>query len=478
MKVNDLTLDSFEEYFSEISDMIFNYRNNLYHDPVIPSIEYSNLKTLLMEDIPYNEMEIKNILLDIKDKIIPNSTKVGHPLFLAWMNNSGCDAGTLGDILTTGLNQVPFMYKAGPALTVIEDLVVNWFCKLIGFNDNSGGALVSGGTTANLTSLLAAREIKGGSVMRKGLQDSGKLVLYMSEQGHTSIERAVGVLGIGADNIRKVSVDNNFKININDLEQNISNDIKKGFSPFCVVAQGGSASVGSVDPLDKISDICKKYNLWMHVDAAYGGAAILSDSKKDLFKGIDQADSVTIDPHKWFFIPPEAGLVLIKSRENLYNTFTKTSCRAYKGNYEEKNYLDYGVQTARTSRALKIWFAFKIYGLNKIKACIENNIVLADELKKLILKTQSWEILNPVDLSIICIRYLPENFTENDKINECQKLILVELEKSGKAFLSPVMIGDLTGIRICFANHRTTLEDVDILFSLLTSIAKKVEDYL
>jgi len=472
MNTENLTIENFENYFNDIAEIIFRYRDNLDQEPIIPSVGYSELYEAFNKELPYNGAAIEDLLTEVKEKIVPNSSKVGHPRFLAWMNNAGCDAGFLGDLINAGLNQNPFMYKAGPAATVIEDIVVQWMGKLFGYSGGFGGTLVSGGTTANLTALLVAREAKAGNTMIDGIGQGAKLLLYMSEQGHTTIERAIGILGIGTGNIRKIPTDDQFRMDVKALEIQIRNDLADNYQPFCVVAQGGSANVGSVDPIDPIAAICRKYDLWLHVDAAYGGAAILSQSKKYLFQGIEQADSITVDPHKWFYIPTEAGLVLIKDREKLYDTFTKTSCKAYKGNNTETNFLDYGLQLARTSRAIKVWFAFKTYGFEKIGKCVEQNIILANELKNRFANEPGWEILNPVSLSVVCLRYVPDSMTDTNRINDLQGVILKRLEESGKAFLTPVAINGKNGIRICFANHRTTLNDVDILHEALTSVVK------
>lgn len=470
MDYSNLDIENFNNYLELVTETIIEYRDNLHQEPLVPGLSYPDLKSKLHEDLPYIGTSIEDVLTDFKEKVIPNSSKIGHPRFLAWMNNAGSDAGVLGEFLSIGLNQIPFMYKAGPAATVIEDLVIKWFGKLFGLSGNFGGTLVSGGTTANLTSLLVARENTGGEIMTNGFTNAGNLVLYVSEQGHATIERAVGILGIGIKNIVKIATDNEFRINTQKLEEQIDKDISNGKKPFCIVAQGGSASVGAVDPIDELARICKIYNLWLHVDAAYGGAAILS-KKKNLLKGIELADSITVDPHKWFYIPTEAGMVLVKDKEKLFNTFTKTACKAYKGNLSEKNNLDYGIQLARTSRAFKIWFAFKTYGLKKIGICVDQNIELAIKLRDRIKSLENWEVLNPVSLSIICIRYIPKNITDNETISQLQGIILKEVELSGKAFLTPVSINNKSGIRICFANHRTTIEDVEILVSTLIEIA-------
>lgn len=474
MNTENLTIENFENYFNNVAEIIFKYRNDLDQEPIIPPVSYPELYEAFNKELPFKGTAIEELLTEVKDKIVPNSSKVGHPRFLAWMNNAGCDAGFLGDLINMGLNQNPFMYKAGPAATVIEDIVVQWMGELFGYSEGFGGTLVSGGTTANLTALLVARETKSSNTMIDGIGQGSKLLLYMSELGHNTIERAVGILGIGTANIRKIPTDALFKMDVEALEKQIRKDLAENYQPFCVVAQGGSASVGSVDPIDQVAAVCRKYNLWLHVDAAYGGAAILADSKNHLFHGIEQADSITVDPHKWFYIPTEAGLVLIKDKEKLRDTFTKTSCKAYKGNDTEINYLDYGLQLARTSRAIKVWFAFKTYGFDKIARCIEQNILLANELKNRFLNELNWEVLNPVELSVVCLRYNPESIIGKNAVDDLQGVILTRLEESGKAFLTPVTVNGKNGIRICFANHRTTLQDVEILYETLTLLAEKI----
>jgi len=303
MNTDSLTIENFEDYFRSISEIVFRYRDNLNQEPLLPSIGYSDLYQLLYEEMPYHGVAIEKLLIDVQDKIIPNSSKIGHPRFLAWMNNAGSDAGVLGDLINIGLNQVPFMYKAGPAATVIEDVVIQWMGQLFGYCGDFGGTFVSGGTTANLISLLVAREAKTDNTMVNGIAADTKLLLYVSEQGHATIERAIGILGIGTKNIRKIPTDSQFRMDIAALERQIEEDVSNHYQPFCIVAQGGSATVGAVDPIADIASICKRYNVWLHVDAAYGGAAMLVKEKRPLFQGIECADSITVDPHKWFYVP-------------------------------------------------------------------------------------------------------------------------------------------------------------------------------
>ncbi len=474
-KSSNLKIKDFDQYLYKICDLISEYQEGLINDPVVPQIDYNDLYGIIENKFPLEGTNIDQVLEDIKKTIIPNSSKVGHPRFLAWMNNSSSEAGVLGEILNIGLSQVPFTYKGGPAATVLEDIVIKWFGQMFGYKEYYGGTLVSGGTVANLTALAVARETKIYNSMKNGIQNLNKpLVLYMSEQGHISIERSVGILGIGINNIRKIPTDKSYRIQIDYLKKQIKKDIDEGFQPFCVIAQAGAANSGAIDPILEISKICKEFNLWLHVDAAYGGGVILTREGKDLLKGIENADSITTDPHKWFYMPVESGLVLVKNKDNLYKTFSGSSCKAYRGPLDEKNYLNYGIQIARMSRSLKIWFAFRVYGINRIGKSIEHNLFLAQEFKKKLESDKNWEILNPVNLSIICFRYKPDSNVSSQTLDEIQKRIIDKIEEEGKALLTPAVLQGKIGIRVCFANHRTTIDDIEILYETLNRIGKNI----
>jgi aromatic-L-amino-acid decarboxylase len=204
------------------------------------------------------------------------------------------------------------------------------------------------------------------------------------------------------------------------------------------------------------------------------GGAILTETGKTILRGIERADSITVDPHKWFFMPVEAGLVLIRDREALFKTFSNTSCKAYQGPLDDKNYLNYGIQIARMSRALNIWFAFRVYGLNRIAACIDRNLALAQDFAERLRLHPTWEVLNNVELSIICFRYVPNVFIGEEALDSLQNAIVERLEASGIALLTPATLNGKVGIRLCFANHRTSLNDLDILFESLTRIGKEL----
>lgn len=473
MNTNSLDLENIELHLEKAIKVVGDYINNIGKDPVVPNISREDLTNLLLSEIPYEGMGIEEVMEDTKKNVIPYCSKIGSPRFLSWIITSPSPAGIIGEILNLGLSQAPFCFKAGPAATVLEDIVISWFLKLFGYSSKGGGILVSGGTNGTLTALTAAREYHFPGCMKEGLQNIKKpLVVYTSSTSHKSVETAVSVLGIGSNFLRKIPVDNNFRMDIAKLKEEVEKDKELGYHPFCVVAQAGTSNEGAVDDMDAIADYCNTNNIWLHVDAAYAGGAILTERGKVLMKGINKADSISTDPHKWFFIPVEAGCVLVKDRKALYNTF-KTTDAAFDPEAPIE-YSNYGIQFTRMSRAFKIWFAFRSYGLDKIGKIIDQNLDLAFEFSKRIKEHSNLQLVSPTQTSAVCFRYVPSYHMEDTELDKLQLNILRELELSGKAFLAPAVINNKVSMRACFSNHRTSYEDLDVIFELILNIANKL----
>lgn len=470
----NLDLANLESAMGEVQNLALEYRRNLAEEPVCPAIGYDEAERSLEEPLPIVGQGFDKALADVKDLVIPGCTKVGHPRFLAWMNNSSCDAGLLGEMINTGLSQVPFTFKGGKSVTAIEHMTGRWFCQIFGLPGEGTASFVGGGTLANLTALAVAREVMFPGLMNEGLSNgAGTPKLYMSEQGHVSIERSVGLLGLGIGNIVRIGTDDRHRIDLACLEAAIKRDEVEGSRPFCVVAQAGSAALGAVDDLEALSGICARHKLWLHVDAAYGGAAILTERGKHLLKGIEKADSITTDPHKWFYMPVEAGLVLFRNKTQLLETFLKSSCPSYRGPMDEINLMNNGIQIAQTSKAFKVWFALKVYGIKRIQECIEKDLDLARNFAEEVANLDGWELQSDVQLSTVCMRFVPD-LGDDREIDALQGRILENLEASGLALLSSVIINGRVGIRVCFANHRTQPNDVRLLIDALRKIGAEL----
>lgn len=453
-----LELKNFDEKLDQVCSVIKDYQKNISSGKVVPTTSRTEMENLLNESLPLNEMDLSDVLLEFKEKVIPNSTKIGSSKFLSWIITSPSQAGILGEIANIGLTQAPFVFKAGPAATVIEDMVIRWMCELFDYPSQAGGILVSGGSVSTLTALGAAREAFLPGSNFNGIQNQeNPLTLYTSKKAHSSIDKAIGVLGFGKNMLRKIDVNDDFQMDLNLLTKKIEEDIENGMKPFCIIAQAGTSLAGAIDDIDGLSKIASKYNMWLHVDGAYGGGAILSKNGKSLLKGIEKADSISVDPHKWFFVPTEAGCVLIKDRKHLYNAYTTSTL-----DFDENlpiNYLDYGIQSTRTSRAIKIWFSLKTYGIEKLSKVVDHTIEMASYFANKIDSMDGIRLLNKPQTSAVCFSF--EDLKKNDEF----------LNTEDEFFLSPAVLNGIPCIRTSFTNYRTTKDDVDYLL-------KKLSDFL
>lgn len=476
-----LDIPDLQDHLRRAADMVAQRIAHIHEAPVVHPASFEDIAAVIPATLPTQGIGAGAALQEVADTVAPFATRIGHPRFLAWITTSPAPAGTLGDMLCTGLNQAPLSFKGGPAATVLEEIVIGWFAQLFGLPHTTGGTIVSGGTMANLMGLTVARHTHFPEVATKGLHGLPKApVLYVSDQGHMSIERSATLLGLGADNVRSIPTDEAGQMLPHLLHQRILEDRAAGLAPFCVVAQAGSVTTGAIDPLPELASICRTENLWLHVDAAYGGAAMLTERGQARLAGIEQADSICVDPHKWFFIPLECGITLF--RDGMQQRATFRARATYLGEENPHDLKNTTFILSRANRALKVWFAFRTYGTALLARIIDRNMDLAARFRQLCEASTQWDVLAPVALSIVCGRFLPagkagqythatgtapEIWTE-DAIDGLQLAILRRLEASGEGFLTPAAVRGRVGIRLCIANHRTSCDDVDFLFRELT----------
>ena len=449
------------------------------------------MKKLLNEPLPQNEKDSLLVLDECQKKIIENAVHIGSPRFLGWIVPSGTIIGAFADGIASALNQNVALSGSGIA-TAVELQVIEWIKEILGYDSEAAGILVSGGSMANLTALAIARNIKANfDVNKEGMQHNKNLVLYASEEVHSSIFKAVNILGIGTNNIRKVSVNERLLLDVNDLEQKIIEDRNRGNYPFAVVATAGTVNTGAIDPLNDIAHICQKYNLWFHIDAAYGGFAILSQENKRIFHGLEQADSIVVDPHKWLFIPYEAGCVLVKNPEHMTDTFSIQTDYIHSDNtkiniYDEVDFSDIGIQLSREFRALKIWMSLKQYGVKRYKQIIHQNILLSKYLEALLEESDDFTIESPANLSIVCFRYVPKSLgdeynqadqAQKDKydayFNALNNSIVEEMRWDGRGLVSNTLLRGKYVLRVCIVNYRTKKKDIVEILEIIRIIGSK-----
>lgn len=410
---------------------------------------------LLMEPVPEDGADPAEVLEQVKSRVFFNCDLLTHPRFFAFVPSPNNFVSTIGDVLATGFNVFSGGWITSPAAVEVELVTINWLLDLFGLPEKEGGGLyTSGGSVANLTGLAAARRVK----LREKTENA---TLYLSDQAHSSNLRAAKLLGFREDQIRLVPSDDQFGMDVSALRNMFEEDAGAGKRPFCVIATAGTTNTGTVDPLEDIAAFCRVEDLWLHVDAAYGGAAVLTEHGREALKGIQRAHSITIDPHKWLFQPYEIGCILVREHAWLKATFSQQPeyLRDTQGSSEEVNLYDHGVQLTRSFRALKFYMSIKTFGLASFRDAVQTGLDTAEATQAYLQDRPHWEIVSPATLGVINFRYRPlgERLTDGqlDRLNEHLSRAIIE---SGQAMLTTTILKGKVVLRMCLINPRISLE--------------------
>ena len=440
----------------------------------------AEIAALFRESLPEEGLAIASVLDQVERDVIGNSTLCLSPRFFGYINGSGNQAAILGEMLASAVNQICAKWHFSPAASEVERQVIRWIAEFAGYPKEAGGCLLSGGSAANLVGLALARKRKlGVDVANDGMYRSPIATVYVSTEGHASIEKAMALLGMGRNSLKKIRVKEDFTMDLHALKERVAEDRRNGCMPICVVGNAGTTNTGSVDRLNDLADFCQTENLWFHVDGAYGGPAAQTTVAGELFHGIDRADSVTINPHKWLYVPVEAACILVRDPEVLPDTF------GVEADYlQEKkvigfnadgpfDFKDYSPQLSRGFRALKVWMTFKAYGAKKLRAAIESNIEVMRELAELIDKSEDFERFSPVPLSVVCFQYVTGERSLRDEpefLDRLNRELLTALERDGRIFLSGTKIKGRTVLRACSVNHRLERKHVKLLLEVVREV--------
>lgn len=423
----------------------------------------SALEETLREPPPLAGQPIAGVLRELHDKVSPFAIRPSHPRFLAFVPGAPTFVSVLGDWLSAASNFFcgVWLEAAGPSF--VEVLVLDWFKEFLGYPAGASGVLTSGGSEANLLALVAARD-------HLSFEDRQRTVLYVSDQRHGSIDRAAHIMGLRPEQIRSVPCDHAGRIRCEALAPAVREDRRAGRVPWTVVANAGATNTGAVDPLEALADFSQENRLWLHVDAAYGWPAVLVDEGKRLLRGIERADSITLDPHKWFAQTFDVGCVLVREGRLLEKTFALRAdyLQDVVPNDDEVNFADRGLALTRRFRALKIWLSLKVLGLDWFRMLIEHCMRLADLAQMLLQRRGQFEILSPRQLSILCFRHVVPGLAQVE-LDEHNLALSETVRKSGRAFLSTTRIAGRVALRMCFVNWRTTAADVDEVVELLST---------
>ena len=438
----------------EVGDMIVDHHLNLREMPVTKPSTLANLRGGLSEKLPVSPTPVTDLLAQLRSFVFAEMTHQDHPRNFAFVPGPGNFVGAMADALSSALNVFCGAWIGPSGAAQIEIVTVEWLRQLFDFPDGAGGLFVSGGSMANLTCLAVARHEMIGN-------NPTNAAIYFSDQTHSSVAKGLKILGFQQYQLRKIASDAQYRLPMEALKQKIAADRLQGLVPFCVVANAGTTNAGAVDPLNEVADFCASEGLWMHVDGAYGAPAALTVAGRTALHGMNRADSLTIDPHKWMFQPYEIGCALIRDSGHLKDTFKVSAeyLKIMEQSAEQPNFSDYGVQLTRGFRALKLWMSLKAFGVEAFREAIRLGMVRAEETQEQLLKNSAWEVITPAQLGIITFRYAAPGMTgaELDQLNSDMAQELIE---SGYAMLSPTIMSSRTVLRMCTINPRTTQEDI------------------
>jgi len=483
VRPGDIDLDEFRRVGHEVIDAIASYHAGLARRQVLPDVSRSAAAARFTEPLSADGESADTLLADWRERVEPLSTAIGSPRHFAFVNGSGAMIGILAEALTACINTNAGAWKLGPAAAEIERQCVRWIAQFIGYPDDCGGIMVSGGTMANFTAILAAlRHVAPYDSTPGGLQDgarTGRFLIYMSDhEGHVSVTRVADMLNLGRTAVRLVPSNADFTIDVDALDRMLAADRAAGDLPFCVVAQLGSVNVGAIDPIDELADVCERHGVWLHGDGACGLLAAGLPDMRSHFRGLERADSLAFDAHKWLGVPHDCGVVLVRDRQRLRRAFSISAPYLRAGAESGDggiDYLEYGPQMSRSFRALKVWMVLRHFGVRGLRDLFAKNIALARHLHELVQDHPDFEVLHQPRLYLYCFRYLPHDLRERcdepgvdllvDRMNQ---EIADAIQRSGLAFVMTTRIRGKLALRMSICSQRTLEEDIDMTFEAMT----------
>ncbi|MEP7230261.1 MAG: pyridoxal-dependent decarboxylase [Ginsengibacter sp.] len=469
--------NEFREAGHYLIDYIADYLQNVNNKPLFADKAPSFLTELFDEPIPNNPQSLDAIQKILEEKLIPYCTHVNHPGYMGLITPSPNPAGILGDLLSAALNQNLGAYSISPSATAMELRVIRWLNDLIGYDDKAGGNLTSGGMTANFIGLKLARDFTTGDIAQhEGLK--GEWAVYVSEERHVSIDKSVDAIGAGRNSLRILPTDDNYRVSLAALEDALKKDKANGIKPLCIVGLAGTTNLGAVDDLEALHEIAMREKCWFHADAAYGGGMLLSQKNKNLLQGLSLADSVTIDPHKWFYAPLDVGAVLVKDHARLRKSFgIRHAYLTDQSGQKDERYQFYenGFEQSKRFRSLKVWMSFQHYGKDTLGQWVDNNTEQAMHLHNLVINSEDFDSATEPRMSAICIRYIREGLTAEDA-TQLHHQVAARIEKEGNFWFATTVLKGKTWFRINPVNIYTTIQTMEDLFKTLRKYCKEEAD--
>jgi len=459
----DLDPDDVRRLGYRAADLVAEHRAGLLTRPVFGKL--GDAAAFFDEPLPEEGQPLDEVLAAVREHVLPHAFGNSHPRFFAFINATADPLGTVADYLASAMNSN--CWGGDHASIHVERRVVAWLAEMLGLPGTAEGILTSGGSMANFTALASARTAAAPGVREDGFRGTPPLVVYVSDEVHNCVDKAVDLLGIGWKQLRKIPTDERFRIRLDLLKQAIAADRKAGLVPAIVVGNAGTVNTGAVDPLDALADLCTAEGLWFHVDGAYGALASVSPKLKPLFRGLERADSVAADPHKWLYVPYEAGAALVREPGRMADAFRRPapylvhdpdSPVAGPVSFNER-----GPELSRSFKALKVWMGLKRHGRRGYAAAVEHDVTLARFLADELRARPDFELMAEPVLSIVGFRYRPAGLDEEDRLARLNRRIVNRLVGSGAFFLAPTLLKGRTAMRAAIVNFRTTEDDLRAL---------------
>ncbi|MFT5351745.1 MAG: aromatic-L-amino-acid decarboxylase [Gammaproteobacteria bacterium] len=456
-------------------DMLVEHFNTVEQKPVIGDQNWRPTSGLLAQPFSEEGKSADDVLARVREEVFEHCIHINHPRFFGYVPGSSNFISVIADQLASGFNIFSGTNQGNLGPITVERNTIQWLCEQFGMPDSAGGLFASGGSAASLMALTAARH--------ELLADqTEKAVIYCTKETHTCIDRSLFMLGFSAEQIVKLESDENLRLPPEVLLAAIATDRKAGKIPFCVVGSGGTTSSGSVDPLDAIADICEREGLWFHVDAAFGGGAILTERGRKIMKGIERAHSIAIDPHKWLFQPYECACVLMRDPNCLRRAFSDVADYERDGDADkgEMNYREMGLQRTRSFKALKLWMSLQIFGVDAFRQAVDHGLDLAQAAERHLRARDNWEIVTPATFGIVTFRYLSQGLS-GEELDELNRAMTAAITESGYALMSTTVLFGKKVQRLCLnrldATEADVIETIERLESIAIQLLGKRQDH-
>jgi aromatic-L-amino-acid/L-tryptophan decarboxylase len=469
----DMPPEEFRRHAHAVAEWITAYLQGVEQYPVLAQVRPGEVAAQLPASPPEHGEEFDAILADFDRVILPGITHWNHPDFFAYFAISGSGPGILGEALAAALNTNAMLWRTGPAQTELEARTLDWLRQLMGLPEGFHGTIHDTASISTLVALATARDALGLRIREQGMsgRDLPRLRVYCSEQVHSSIDKAAITLGLGIDGVRKIATDNHFRMLPSVLHDAIRDDVEDGVRPMAVVATVGTTSTSSIDPVAPIADLCARHGVWLHVDAAYGGSAAVVPELRWIMEGVERADSLVVNPHKWLFTPVDLSALYFRRPELARRAFSLVPDYLVTPEGESvTNLMDYGPALGKRFRSLKLWMVLRYFGAEGLAARIREHVRLAGLFARWVHHDPEWVLMAPTPLSLVVFRFAPEHLSDEDA-DAANERIMTSVNASGRMFLSHTKLRGRTCLRFAIGNIRTTESHVRRAWELLKEAA-------